>query len=123
MLTVYEKNGIKLYENMRTLLKEYGAKSDMNTAGAIRFLEVNAPQLDLTILKDQLNQKRVCAVCGKTMNEGYCFDQVSFPHEYYCSDDCMLMVHTQEEYDELYGKDGQHSLAYWTEWEEEDDDE
>ena len=56
--------------------------------------------------------KRKCSICGKVMQEGYIIDNGA---EYYCSDKCLHMVYTAEEYQEMYKSD----VAFWTEWEDE----
>ena len=61
---------------------------------------------------------RTCSECGKGMNEGYCFDG---GRAYYCSDECLHKHFTPEEWEELYD-DGEGD-SYWTEWEDEDDEE
>ena len=58
---------------------------------------------------------RRCNVCGKEMASGYI---VADGDEYYCSDECLHTVYTAEEYAELYESD----VAFWTEWEEADED-
>ena len=54
---------------------------------------------------------RVCCICNKPMLEGYVIDDGV---EYYCCDDCLHAVYSEEEYEELCMND----LAYWTQWEE-----
>lgn len=61
------------------------------------------------ILEDNF---RICTHCGKTMKEGYCIENGM---EYYCSDDCLHKVYTEEEYLELY--DDGNGDSYWTSWE------
>ena len=51
---------------------------------------------------------RVCSVCHKGMNEGFCIHD----SEYYCSDECLATKYSNEEYDALYDSDE----GYWTEW-------
>lgn len=57
---------------------------------------------------------RRCVVCGKEMVQGYLVDDC----DTYCSDECLHTVFTEEEYNEMYENDE----AYWTEWEEDDED-
>lgn len=56
-------------------------------------------------------EDKICEVCGKTINEGYCIDDGL---EYYCSEECLRKKYTEEEYEEMY----QAGAAYWSEWEE-----
>jgi hypothetical protein len=62
---------------------------------------------------------RNCTECSKGMNEGYCFDG---GRAYYCSNECLYTVFTHEEtaVDEATVATGD---SYWTEWEDEDEDE
>lgn len=53
--------------------------------------------------------KRICNVCKREMDYGYVIDD---GEEYYCSDECLWSMYSEEEYDELCQED----LAYWTEW-------
>ncbi|GAA0179057.1 hypothetical protein SH2C18_20050 [Clostridium sediminicola] len=48
------------------------------------------------------------------MREGYC---IGDGEDYYCTDECLHKEITEDEYIELYKRD----VAYWTEWECEDD--
>lgn len=52
-----------------------------------------------------------CSTCGEEMVSGYVIDD---GEEYYCSDDCLHGVYSEEEYDELCRED----RAYWTAWSE-----
>ena len=57
---------------------------------------------------------RKCSHCGRDMDEGFCiFDG----EEYYCSENCLHSVYSEEEYKSLYEDDA----AYWTQWEEDDE--
>ena len=56
-------------------------------------------------------EERICNVCGKPIQEGYCIDNGL---EYYCSEECLRKKYTKEEYEELF----QAGAAYWSEWEE-----
>ena len=58
--------------------------------------------------------KRICSACGKEMSSGYVIDDGL---EYYCCDECLYGVYSEEEYDEMCQED----YAYWTEWEEDED--
>ena len=59
---------------------------------------------------------RVCNSCGNDLNyEGYVIDDGT---EYYCSEKCLFERIGEKEYLELY-KEG---LAYWTEFEEEEEE-
>lgn len=52
---------------------------------------------------------RKCSICGKPMIDGYC---VNDGIDYYCSDDCLHMVFTDEEWEQAYNED----WGYYTEW-------
>lgn len=54
-------------------------------------------------------EMRTCSVCGQPMLDGFCIMDGS---EYYCSDECLHKVYTEQEYQELYDND----QAYWTTW-------
>lgn len=54
-------------------------------------------------------EKRQCDACLKEMNEGYCIDDGL---EYYCCDECLHSVFTQEEYNQAY----ENGYGYWTQW-------
>ena len=56
---------------------------------------------------------RICNTCGQEMSSGYVIND---GEEYYCSDDCLYSVFSEEEYVELCEED----CAYWTEWDEGD---
>lgn len=79
-----------------------------------------------TITKEQFNHEvdeqegvRVCSHCGSLMSEGIC---VEGGLAYYCDAKCMIADGmTQKEFDEAYD-DGEGD-TYYTEWEEEMDDE
>lgn len=62
--------------------------------------------------KKARREYRFCSQCRRRMNEGYCIDNGMF---YYCSDECLQMVMTMDEYLELY--DDGEGTSYWTEWE------
>lgn len=57
---------------------------------------------------------RKCTKCNKGMNDGYLVNDI----EYYCSDECLYSVHTEDEYEDLYIE----GSAYYTEWSEDDID-
>lgn len=57
---------------------------------------------------------RHCLVCGKPMTQGYVVDDGL---EYYCSDECLHKRYSDEEYQKMHEND----VAYWTEWEDEED--
>lgn len=54
---------------------------------------------------------RVCSKCGKRFQEGY---MVYGGMEYYCSDECLHSVYSQEEWEEMY--DNGNSDSCWTQW-------
>lgn len=58
---------------------------------------------------------RTCDICGKELQSGYV---IADGEEYYCSDECLGKVYTKEEFNDLYDED----VAYWTTWEEDDDE-
>ena len=58
---------------------------------------------------------RYCDKCGKKMHEGFVIDD---GFEYYCSEKCLHKSMTEREYMKLYEDD----RAYWTEWEEDDEE-
>lgn len=59
---------------------------------------------------DSDKQCRRCSVCGKIMREGYCLNAGD---AYYCSDECLHTVWTQEEWENECMMDDQ---TYYTEW-------
>ena len=58
---------------------------------------------------------RKCSICGSPVIAGYC---VNDGMDYYCSDDCLHMVFTDEEWEIVYQTDG----GYYTEWYDEYDE-
>lgn len=61
-----------------------------------------------------MSKPRICCVCGKPMKEGFCIDDGV---AYYCSKACL-----HEDYPEyVYRQLVEDGLAYWTEWEDEED--
>ena len=59
---------------------------------------------------------RKCKICGKVnFTTGYCIDDGLY---YYCSDNCLFMDFTEEEYLQAYDED----WAYYTEWEDDEND-
>lgn len=58
---------------------------------------------------------RTCTNCGKKMDSGYCIHD---GWEYYCSDECLHKEYTEQDYLDMYNA----GEAYWTEWEEEDEE-
>lgn len=56
---------------------------------------------------------RTCKICGKgPLYSGFCIDDGG---AYYCSEKCLHIDFTPEEYETAYSED----WAYWTEWEDE----
>lgn len=55
---------------------------------------------------------RRCSECGKLMIEGYCIED---GFEYFCSDGCLYMNYTKEEFMEMY--DEGEGSTYYTKWE------
>ena len=63
---------------------------------------------------------RKCDKCGQGMNEGFCIYE---GQEYYCSDECLHSVYSQQEWLEMYNaEDNGGSSSYWTQWEELEED-
>lgn len=60
------------------------------------------------ICEEYMEGTRVCDVCGKRHYSGYFI----YDEEYYCSDECLHIEYTDEEYQEIYKEDN----GYWTEW-------
>jgi hypothetical protein len=65
---------------------------------------------DIIALADN-KAERVCSHCSKPMSQGYVIENGL---EYYCCDDCLHKVYTDEEYNKLY--DNGNGDSYWTEW-------
>ena len=63
-----------------------------------------------------MTDHRRCNACGKPMIEGFCIHD---GEQYYCSEECLYTVFTEEEYEDMYEGDE----AYWTEWEDEEEPE
>jgi late competence protein required for DNA uptake (superfamily II DNA/RNA helicase) len=63
---------------------------------------------------------RKCDKCGNGMNEGYCIYE---GEEYYCSNECLHLVYSEQEWSEMYNaEDNGGSSSYWTQWEELEED-
>jgi late competence protein required for DNA uptake (superfamily II DNA/RNA helicase) len=63
---------------------------------------------------------RKCDKCGQGMNEGFCIYE---GQEYYCSDECLHSVYSEQEWSEMYNaEDIGSSSSYWTQWEELEED-
>ena len=52
---------------------------------------------------------RKCSICGVPVIAGYC---VNDGMDYYCSDECLAKVFTEDEWEIVYQTDG----GYYTEW-------
>ena len=65
--------------------------------------------------EDRKIDVRRCDICGKPMIDGYC---VGDGEQYYCSDECLAMVFTEDEWELVYQTDG----GYYTEWYDEYDE-
>lgn len=63
---------------------------------------------------EQKQFARKCTKCNKGMDAGYVINDT----EYYCSDECLYSVHSEDEYEDLYTE----GSAYYTEWSEDDID-
>jgi late competence protein required for DNA uptake (superfamily II DNA/RNA helicase) len=62
---------------------------------------------------------RKCDKCGQGMNEGFCIYE---GQEYYCSDECLHSVYSEQEWSEMYNaEDIGSSSSYWTQWEDIED--
>ena len=60
---------------------------------------------------------RICNNCGEKLGfDGFVIDDGT---EYYCSEKCLYERIGEEEYLELY----EEGLAYWTEWNEDEEEE
>lgn len=57
-----------------------------------------------------INDFRVCSVCGEWMHQGYCQDM---GWKYYCSDECLHTDFTKEEWTKECEENDQ---SYWTDW-------
>ncbi len=57
-----------------------------------------------------MEEIRVCSICGKEMDDGYCVDAGL---RYYCSDECLHKDFTPEEWKEEYET---NEDSYWTQW-------
>lgn len=74
---------------------------------------------------DGIRYAQKCKECGKGMNEGYLIQGAS---ECYCSDECLHKNVTPEEFQEFYigNRDEDDDVGdieiFWTEWEEEEND-
>lgn len=68
-------------------------------------------ELGQDLLKLINNHPRVCNICSKPMDEGYCIENGM---EYYCSDECLHEVYDDEEWQLMY-EDG-NGDSYWSEW-------
>lgn len=61
--------------------------------------------------------KRICDHCGKEIEyDGFVIDDGT---TYYCSEECLHQVISEEEYLEMYNE----GLAYYTTFEDDEDDE
>lgn len=56
---------------------------------------------------------RHCTECGAAMREGYVIDDGA---EYYCTDGCLRINYTPEEWAEMY----EGEVGYWTTWPEDE---
>lgn len=61
---------------------------------------------------------RICNDCGKYMTRGYVIENGV---EYYCSEECLNKHYTENEYLQMY--DDGNGDSYYTEWEDEIEDE
>jgi hypothetical protein len=62
---------------------------------------------------------RKCDKCGQGINEGFCIYE---GQEYYCSDECLHSVYSEQEWSEMYNaEDIGSSSSYWTQWEDIED--
>lgn len=70
-------------------------------------------ELGQDLLKIINNHPRLCNICSKPMDEGYCIENGM---EYYCSDECLHEVYDDEEWQLMY-EDG-NGDSYWSEWDD-----
>ena len=68
-------------------------------------------ELGQDLLKIINNHPRLCNICSKPMDEGYCIENGM---EYYCSDECLHEVYDDDEWQLMY-EDG-NGDSYWSEW-------
>lgn len=74
-------------------------------------------------IEDKEGQKyaRKCSKCGKGMNDGFVYEGGC---EYYCSDECLNIEFTPQEWAQLVGnmdEDEDEGQNYWTEWDDTED--
>ena len=62
-------------------------------------------------VKDPEEDERLCSQCGKSMQEGFCFESDATQ---YCSEECLTKVITWDEYLAIH--DNGNGDAYWTDW-------
>lgn len=87
-------------------LKEYIIdleEENENLSEQVRLLTLRIAEMS----KDE--NVRHCDICSQPMRSGYLVND----DEYYCSDECLHKVYSDEEYQRKYENDS----AYWTEWE------
>lgn len=80
----------------------------LNGRGAGHIEVIQGDKCTLCIPFEERDEYRQCSVCGELMQDGYYVE----PFEYYCSDECLHKVYSDEEYQTMYADD----VAFWTEW-------
>lgn len=100
-------------ENMRRkLILHYSDRID-EIKNYIEKRQIAYDEVGQDLLKIINGYTRLCSICSKPMNEGYCIENGM---EYYCSDECLHECYTEEDFKEMY--DDGNGDSYWTEWEE-----
>lgn len=98
-------------DDLRRVAREYLA---MPTDGATKeeLIDAIIASYNLFALRNGLdiNDFRICSVCGEWMHQGYC---CSMGWKYYCSDECLRTDFTKEEWKKECEEDDQ---SYWTDW-------
>lgn len=90
----------------------------MNDQSQLALLLVKELQLrdalEDVICSHEIDTVRVCANCGKLMNEGWIYNGF----ETFCSDLCLLEQHPNENIEELNRNANEDcSETFWTKWE------
>lgn len=98
-------------EDLKRVARDYLA---ISTDGATKeeLIAAIIVSHNVSALRDGLdiNDFRVCSVCGEWMRQGYCQDM---GRKYYCSDECLHTDFTDEEWKRECEEDDQ---SYWTDW-------
>ncbi len=114
---VAEMTALKAHNALRKAARSllYARIDSATTADELRSLaseikrEGALDNRDKEELFTEICDKRVCDICGKVMDEGYC---IADGAHYYCSDECMNADISADEYDDLF----EAGEACWTAW-------